>query len=136
MCPILHKIVCIEIKCNGFVLVLNEVDLIHFVCSKCIRSIWTKTNTKVLHSNLIHSILHKNLMILPKSDAWRWLYLFFQSVIIIATNGHRRLDLFFQVKIIICKNRTWWECNDRKKKCTVLWPAMFFQRVQITTGKN
>ncbi len=39
-CPILHKIVCIiDLKCNGYVLVLIEVELIHFVCSKCIRSI-------------------------------------------------------------------------------------------------
>ncbi len=38
-CPILHKFVCIDLKCNGYVLVLIEVELIHFVCSKCIRSI-------------------------------------------------------------------------------------------------
>ncbi len=38
-CLILHKIVCIDLKCNGYVLVLIEVELIHFVCSKCIRSI-------------------------------------------------------------------------------------------------
>ncbi len=38
-CPILHEIVCIDLKCNGFELVLNEVELIHFVCAKCIRSI-------------------------------------------------------------------------------------------------
>ncbi len=29
----------------------------HF--SNCIRSIWSKTNTKLLHTNSIHSILHK-----------------------------------------------------------------------------
>ena len=39
MCPILHEIVCIDLKCNGYVLVLIEVELIHFLCSKCIRSI-------------------------------------------------------------------------------------------------
>ncbi len=39
MCPILHKFVCIDLKCNGYVLVLIEVELIHFVCSKSIRSI-------------------------------------------------------------------------------------------------
>ncbi len=38
-CLILHEIVCIDLKCNGYVLVLIEVELIHFVCSKCIRSI-------------------------------------------------------------------------------------------------
>ncbi len=38
-CSILHEIVCIDHKCNGYVLVLVEVELIHFVCSKCIGSI-------------------------------------------------------------------------------------------------
>ncbi len=38
-CPILHEFVCIDLKCNGYVLVLIEVELIHFECSKCIRSI-------------------------------------------------------------------------------------------------
>jgi hypothetical protein len=47
-CPILHKIVCIDPKCNGYVLGLIEVELIHFLCSKCIRSIWTKTNTNII----------------------------------------------------------------------------------------
>ncbi len=47
-CPILHKIVCINLKCNRYVLVLIEVELIHFVCSKCIRSIWTKTNKIII----------------------------------------------------------------------------------------
>ncbi len=42
------QIVCINLKCNGYVLVLIEVELIHFVCSKCIRSIWTKTNTNII----------------------------------------------------------------------------------------
>ena len=37
-CPILHEIVCIDLKSNGYVSVLIEVELIHFVCSKCIRS--------------------------------------------------------------------------------------------------
>ncbi len=69
-CPILHKIVCIDLICTGFVLVLIEVELIHFVCSKCIRSIWTKTNINALHSNSIDSISRKNLTILHKSDAW------------------------------------------------------------------
>ena len=35
-CPISHKIVCIDLKCNEYVLVLILVELIHFVCSKCI----------------------------------------------------------------------------------------------------
>jgi hypothetical protein len=59
-CPILRKIVrflrkieCIEFVCNEFVLVLVQIDLIH------IRSIGTKTNTNLLHTNSIHSILHK-----------------------------------------------------------------------------
>ncbi len=30
MCPILHKIECINLKCNGYVLVLIKVELIHF----------------------------------------------------------------------------------------------------------
>ncbi len=30
-CPILHKFVCINLQCNGYVLVLIEVELIHFV---------------------------------------------------------------------------------------------------------
>ncbi len=47
-CPILHEIVCIDLKCNGYVLVLIEVELIHFVCSKFIRSIWTKANTNII----------------------------------------------------------------------------------------
>jgi hypothetical protein len=47
-CPILHEIVCIDLKCNGYVSVLIKVELIHFVCSKCIRSIWTKTNTNII----------------------------------------------------------------------------------------
>jgi hypothetical protein len=81
---------------------LNEVELIHFVCSnsKCIRLNLTKTNTNALHSNPIHSISRKNLTILRKSNVWRRLYLFFQVVIIIPTNGHRQLDLFFQVVIM------------------------------------
>ena len=52
-CPILHEILCIDLICNGhvedwtngFVLVLIQVELIQIECSKCIRSIVTKTNT-------------------------------------------------------------------------------------------
>ncbi len=46
--PILHEFVCIDLKCNWYVLVLIEVELIHFVRSKYIRSIWTKTNTNII----------------------------------------------------------------------------------------
>ncbi len=79
MCPILRKIECIELVCNKFVLVLVQIDLIHFefiqivldqfvlklINSNCIRSICTKTNTNTnsLQTNLIHSILRKNWMI-------------------------------------------------------------------------
>ena len=45
---------------NGLVLVFIQVELIQIECSKCIRSIIAKTNTNLLHSNLIHSILRKN----------------------------------------------------------------------------
>ncbi len=65
-CPILRKIVwflrkieCIEFVCNEFVLVLVQIDLIQFEFSNCIRSIWTKTNTNLLHTISIHSILWK-----------------------------------------------------------------------------
>ncbi len=134
-CLILHKIVCIDLKCNGFVLDLNEVELIHFLCSKCIRSIWTKTNTNALHSNSIDSISRKNLTISLKLDAWRWLYLFFQIVIIIPTDGHRQLDLFFSgrnyVKIGFGRNIT----TGEKKTYSRL-AGYVFQRVQTTTWKN
>ncbi len=49
-CPILWKI-----KCNKFVLIL-----IQFVYSNCIRSICTKFDTNLLHTNSLHSISHKN----------------------------------------------------------------------------
>ncbi len=65
-CPILRKMVqflgdieCIEFVCNKFVLVLVQIDPLQFENSNCIRSIWTKTNTHSLHTNLIHSILRK-----------------------------------------------------------------------------
>ncbi len=65
-CPILRKIVrflrkieCIKFVCNKFVLVLVQIDPIQFENLNCIRSIWTKTNTNSLHTNSIHSILHK-----------------------------------------------------------------------------
>ncbi len=46
----------IEFECNKFVLILVQIDLIHFEHSNCISSTWTKTNTDPLHSRLIHSI--------------------------------------------------------------------------------
>ncbi len=64
--PILHEIVrflskieCFEFVCNKFVLVLVQIDLIRFEFSNCIRSIYTKTNTNLLHRNSLHSILRK-----------------------------------------------------------------------------
>jgi hypothetical protein len=65
-CPILRKIECINFSCNEFVLVLVQIYLIQFEFSNCIRSICTKTNTNLLHTNLIHSIWHKNQMISRK----------------------------------------------------------------------
>ncbi len=41
---------------NLYVLVLVQVDLIQFEFSNCIRSICTKTNTNLLHTNSLHSI--------------------------------------------------------------------------------
>ncbi len=35
---VLHEIECIEFECNEFVLVLAEIDLIHFEHSICISS--------------------------------------------------------------------------------------------------
>jgi hypothetical protein len=57
--PILRKTECIEFVCNKLVLVLVQIDLIQFENSNCIRSICTKTNTNPLHTNSIHSGLHK-----------------------------------------------------------------------------
>jgi hypothetical protein len=66
MCPILCKIVqslheneCIKFVCKKIVLVLVQIDLIQFENPNCIRSICTKTNNNLLHTNLIHSILRK-----------------------------------------------------------------------------
>ncbi len=55
----LRKIECIEFECNEFVLVLVQIDLIHFEHSNCISSIITKTNTNLSHSRWIHSISSK-----------------------------------------------------------------------------
>jgi hypothetical protein len=67
MCPILRKIEeCNKFVCNGFVLVLVQIDLIQFVNSNCIRSICTKFDTNLLHTNSLHSILRKNWIISHK----------------------------------------------------------------------
>jgi hypothetical protein len=41
----LHEIECIKFECNEFVLVLVQIDLIHFEHSICISSTQIKTNT-------------------------------------------------------------------------------------------
>ncbi len=65
-CPILRqfvrflrKIECIEFVWYEFVLVLVQINLIQFENSNCSRSICTKTNTNLLHTNWIHSISRK-----------------------------------------------------------------------------
>ncbi len=55
----LCKIECIEFECTKFVLVLVQINLIHFEHSNCISSTLTKTNTNTLHSRSIHSISRK-----------------------------------------------------------------------------
>jgi hypothetical protein len=45
----LHKIESIEFECNANVLVLAQIDLIHFEHTKCISSTSLKTNTNPLH---------------------------------------------------------------------------------------
>ncbi len=55
----LREIECIKFECNEFVLVLVQIDIIHFEHSNCISSAWTKTNTNLLHSSSIHSISRK-----------------------------------------------------------------------------
>ncbi len=66
VCPILCEIECIKFVCKEFVLVFVQIDLIQFEFSNCISSICTKTNTNLLHTNLIHSISHKTHTILRK----------------------------------------------------------------------
>jgi hypothetical protein len=65
-CPILrkifqflHEIECNEFVCNKILSNLVQIDLIQFEYSNCIRSICTKTNTNLLHSNSLNSIQHK-----------------------------------------------------------------------------
>ena len=57
----LRKIECIEFECNKFVLVLVQIDLIHFEHTKCISSTSFETNTNLLHLRSIYTIL---------SDTW------------------------------------------------------------------
>jgi hypothetical protein len=65
-CPILRKIIrflckieCIEFVYNEFVLVLVQIDPIHLNFQIVLDQFFTKTNTNLLHTNLLHSILHK-----------------------------------------------------------------------------
>ncbi len=55
-----------EQSSNKFVLVLVQTDPIQFKFLNFIRSICTKINTNLLHTNSIHSILRKNWTILRK----------------------------------------------------------------------
>jgi hypothetical protein len=65
-CLILHEIVqflreieCNKFACNEFVSTSIQINLIQFEFSNCIRPICTKTNTNLLHTNSLHSILRK-----------------------------------------------------------------------------
>ncbi len=55
----LHEIESIEFECNAFVLVLVQIDLIHFEHIKCISSTSIKTNTNPSQLRLIHTISYK-----------------------------------------------------------------------------
>ncbi len=55
----LREFECIKFECHAFVLVLVQIDLIHFEHTKCISSTSFKTDTNPLHSRLIHTILCK-----------------------------------------------------------------------------
>jgi hypothetical protein len=61
-----HKQEFNEFVCNKFVLVLVQIDLIQFEKSNFIRSICTKFDTNLLHTNSLHSILRKNWTVLRK----------------------------------------------------------------------
>ncbi len=52
----LRKIESIEFECNVYVLVLVQIDLIHFEHTKCISSTSIKTKTHPLHIRSIHTI--------------------------------------------------------------------------------
>ena len=52
----LREIECIEFECNAFVLVLVQIDLIHFEHTKCISSTSIKTNRN-LFLFLINTLL-------------------------------------------------------------------------------
>jgi hypothetical protein len=55
----LRKIESIEFEFNAFVLVLVQIDLIHFEHIKCISSTSIKTNTNPSQLRMIHTILCK-----------------------------------------------------------------------------
>jgi hypothetical protein len=62
----LCKIECIEFECNEFVIVLVQINLIHFEHSICVSSTWIKTNTNPLvqlNLKLIHIRYHTDLHI-------------------------------------------------------------------------
>jgi hypothetical protein len=52
----LREIESIEFECNAFVLVLVQIDLIHFQHIKCISSTSIKTNTNPSQLRSIHTI--------------------------------------------------------------------------------
>jgi hypothetical protein len=52
----LCEIESIEFECNALVLVLGQIDLIHFEHIKCISSTSIKTNTNLSQSRSIHTI--------------------------------------------------------------------------------
>jgi hypothetical protein len=55
----LRKVECNKFECKKNVSNLVQIDLIQFEFSNCIRSICTKTNTNLIHTNSLHSISHK-----------------------------------------------------------------------------
>jgi hypothetical protein len=59
MCPILREIECDEFVCNKFVLVFLHIDNTICTMQIVLFLICNKTNTNLLHTNLLHSILRK-----------------------------------------------------------------------------
>ncbi len=73
LCKIIRFL--LEIECNKFVLVLVQIDLIHFEHSICISSTWIKTNTNSLvqlQLTLIHIryIKGRYIQFRVKLDTW------------------------------------------------------------------
>ncbi len=60
----LREIECIEFECNEFVLVLVQIDLIHFDHSICISSTWIKTNTNPT-VQLELKLIQKGILLVP-----------------------------------------------------------------------